>query len=53
MADDKTLEKTKQTLVQRFRAWGGKDPIPFFNIHIKRSLNMDIHVKAALTNPFA
>jgi hypothetical protein len=24
MADDDTIEETKQTLVQRFRAWGGK-----------------------------
>jgi hypothetical protein len=24
MADDETIEETKQTLVQRFRAWGGK-----------------------------
>jgi hypothetical protein len=24
MADDDNIEETKQTLVQRFRAWGGK-----------------------------
>lgn len=24
MADDSTVEETKETLIQRFRAWGGK-----------------------------
>lgn len=24
MADDSTVEETKQTVIQRFRAWGGK-----------------------------
>ena len=28
MADDSAVEETKETIIQRFRAWGGKLPMP-------------------------